>query len=473
MVNTKIKPLVMLLSAILATGCATIEPQPSFDSVRETITERIGQKVYWKTGGAEDNTIAEEVRGLLQTPLTANDAVQIALLTNPRLQAIYEELGVAQAALVQAGLVRNPVLEATVRFQRGDGKNDLDFDITQDFLSVLTLSMRKKIAEAEYQATRLRVSGEVLDLAAQVRGIFYGAQADAQAIEMLQQVIIATDAALDAARKLHAAGNINALALDRQRAMHEESLLLLADAEAALVTDRERLNALMGLWGTATQWTLLRRLPDTSVALFDLADVERRAVERSLDLAIARYHIEEIGRQLGLTKATSLVPELDAGFSWERDEGSWSQGPSIGLQIPIFDTGRARRAGLSAKLNQARRDYVALAIEIRASVRAAAVGLRKARARADHLKNVVLPLRQRIVAGAQLEYNAMQIGVFQLLQEQRRQINTGQEYINTLRDYWQERAMLDQLLAGRMVAMDQMGTVTPGSMGASADAGGH
>lgn len=475
MIQKRMKPPVIALAAVIAGGCATIQPQPGFDSVQDSVSERIGQRIYWKTGSEEDEAVASSVRELLRGELTADDAVQIALLTNPRLQATYEELGIAQASLVQAGLLHNPVFGASVRYPRsGGGSPDIDLDIAQDFLDVLTLPMRKAIAEAEYDAARLRVTAAVLDLAAGVRAVFYQAQADAQAIDMMQQVVIATDASLDAARSLHAAGNITALELDRQRAIHEESRLLLADAETALLADRERLNSLMGLWGTATRWRLQQRLPEVPDELLDIANVERRAIEHSLDLAITRYRIKGIAQLLGLTEATSLIPELELGLSSERDGGDWSTGPSIGLQIPIFDTGQARRAGLRAELHQMQRDYLGLAIEIRAAARAAAVGLRQSRDRVTHYREVLLPLSQRIVAGSQLEFNAMQIGVFRLLQAQRRQINTGREYIATLRNYWQTRAQLEQLLAGRLIAVPGIpGPDAQTAMGAGMNSGGH
>ena len=48
------------------------------------------------------------------------------------------------------------------------------------------------------------------------------------------------------------------------------------------------------------------------------------------------------------------------------------------------------------------------------------------------------------------EYNAMQVGVFQLLQARREQLEGKRAYVRTLRDYWQARTTLEQLLAGRL-----------------------
>ena len=60
--------------------------------------------------------MAEKLQALLEGELTTNAAVQIALLNNAALQATFEELGIAQAELVQAGLLKNPVFAGHVRF---------------------------------------------------------------------------------------------------------------------------------------------------------------------------------------------------------------------------------------------------------------------------------------------------------------------------------------------------------------------
>jgi outer membrane protein TolC len=49
-----------------------------------------------------------------------------------------------------------------------------------------------------------------------------------------------------------------------------------------------------------------------------------------------------------------------------------------------------------------------------------------------------------------LQYNAMQVGVFQLLQARRDQLDTARMYVETLLEYWRTRAALQQILAGRL-----------------------
>jgi cobalt-zinc-cadmium efflux system outer membrane protein len=154
-----------------------------------------------------------------------------------------------------------------------------------------------------------------------------------------------------------------------------------------------------------------------------------------------------------------MLSDLEIGVAAEReDDGQWHVGPSVSLQVPIFDQGQAKKAGAASDLRRVLQNYAATAVEVRSAARAARDRLTLARRQAEFHRDAVLPLNEKLVHQSQLEYNAMQIGVFQLLSAKRGQIDAGAAYIESLRDYWQARAQLDLLLAGRMT------TSSPSSM---------
>jgi cobalt-zinc-cadmium efflux system outer membrane protein len=66
----------------------------------------------------------------------ADDAA-VAMLNNRDLQAIYSDLGLAQADLVQAGLFRNPILDAAVLFPLSGVRPDLQLTVVISFLDAL------------------------------------------------------------------------------------------------------------------------------------------------------------------------------------------------------------------------------------------------------------------------------------------------------------------------------------------------
>ena len=104
--------------------------------------------------------------------------MQIALLNNRRLQATYEEIGIAYAAVVEAGSPSNPAFHGGVTFglpqamTAHPAHDSYVFEIEMDFLSVLYGSMRKSVAKSEFEAAKLRVTAAVMDLAGQTRTAF-------------------------------------------------------------------------------------------------------------------------------------------------------------------------------------------------------------------------------------------------------------------------------------------------------------
>ena len=207
------------------TGCVTTPNDAGFGDVSRDVAERTGARhVTWNAGSPDDAAAAAAVGELLtRNELDADDAVQVALLNNRRLQATYEDLGVAQADLVQAGLLRNPVFDAEVKFGEGGGGTMVELAVVQEFLDVFQIPLRRRVAARALDAAKLRVTSAAVDLAGAVRSAFYAHQAAAQTLELRQSVAEAAAASADFARRLHDAGNITDLQLAQEQALHEQA----------------------------------------------------------------------------------------------------------------------------------------------------------------------------------------------------------------------------------------------------------
>ena len=435
---------------VLLSGCATFDHRAGFDEVSATVQARSGKRVVWNLGTELDAQVTQDVHILLQNPLTADTAVQVALLNNRELQAMYAELGVAQADLVQAGLLANPVFDGTVFFRLAGGPVDLELRAALRFLDLFFLPLRKRVAKAQFDAAKLQVTGAVLDFAATVQSAFYRHQADEQRRELLQSVTDALASSLAIARRLHAAGNIPDLALAREQAGAEEAKVQLRVAETTAQASREQLNILMGLWGKETAWHVERRLPAMPAESLPIEGLEVRALRASIDLASARQQMIAAGEAFGVSRATALLPESSLGVGAEREDGAWKVGPVLEFPIPLFDQGQARTGRSGAELRRAEQAYYALGVRIRATVRTVLEQMQSAEDRARYYQDILLPLHERIVSESQLHYNAMQLGVFDLLRAREQQIQTALASIETLRDYWLARTALGQLLSGRV-----------------------
>ena len=145
-----------------------------------------------------------------------------------------------------------------------------------------------------------------------------------------------------------------------------------------------------------------------------------------------------------------LFPESSLVAGAEREEGAWKIGPSIEFPIPLFDHGQGHFGRSAAELRRAQQEYYALGVRVRSTARLVQERLQGAEDRARYYRDILLPLRERIVHETQLQYNAMQLGVFELLRAREQQIQAAMAYVDTLLDYWLARTDLEQLLSGRL-----------------------
>jgi cobalt-zinc-cadmium efflux system outer membrane protein len=447
-----------LALAVLVSGCSAADHQASLDRVRVDVSDRAAVAVDWRAEAQGREAVEAVVAAKLAGEMTADDAVAVSLLKNPKLWALYRELGVAESDIVAAGLPENPAFTVGRRF-RGRAA---EFDVMQEFISVFLIPLRQRIAESEFEQERLRVTHELLDHTAEVREAYFTLQAAEQTAEMRRSVADARDASLEAARALRAAGNTTALDVAQETRGANRARLDFADAEFAVIEGRERLNVLLGLWGEETRWAVpprLAALPDEELSS---AELEKRAVTDRLDLASVRAEIAALGQTLGLTGITSLIPQLTLGGHSEREpEGTNTAGPSLGLTLPIFNYGQAARARAKFLLLEAQDRYAALAIKIRSDVRLAYGRMALARKKAEFFRRAVLPVQQTVTDQTQVRYNGMLLGVFQLLQAKQEQIDAGRDYIQALAEYWTARTELEKAL-GRRLPTGPLRPSTPG-----------
>ena len=443
----KLRKPFLLWGTVALTGCAHVDPNPAFRELANTVHLRTGKRVQWNRGSAEDAQAQAAVASLLRRPLTADSAVQVALLNNHNLQATYEELGIAQAELVEAGLLKNPVFY----FERRLPGQAAEIDLVQEFVDILLLPLRKRIAAAQFEAAKLRVGHEILTAAAEVRAAFYEHQGDQQLVDLRKTVADATERSAETALKMHEAGNLRDLDLASEQATHAQTKIELAKAQASAVASRERLNKLMGAFGAQTNWTVASRLSELPGNEVSTAQLESRAIQQRLDLAAARQQFVAEARTRGIARAEAILQGAQIGSHYEHEiEPRHSTGPSVSVPIPIFNQGQPASARASAKMRQAEQRYLALAADIRSDVRAARDKMLLSRRQVEYFKSTALPTRTRVTEESQLEYNAMQIGPFQLLQAKQEEVKTGAESVEALRDYWVARAELEKAVGGSL-----------------------
>jgi len=439
-------PAVAALSSLVLAGCASLSPDGGMQDVSALTRERIGQPVTLEKS-ANAGTLKSAVDDMLKRPLTADLAVQVALMNNKGLQASLAELGVAEADLVQASRMRNPGFS----FGRMRGGDDIEIDrsISIDLVGLLTIPLRRGIETRRFEQAKLQAALQSVQLASATRKAYVTAVAAAQTAQYMAQVAEAADAGADLAARMTRVGNLSKLDQARQQAFHADAMAQLARSRHNATAAREGLTRLMGLWADQTGFQLPDRLPDLPAAPTESTDLESRAMRQRLDIGVARHDVDATASALGLTRATGFINALDYGYANRSETGKpRANGYEISLELPIFDWGGARGAKAEALYMQSVNRVADIAIRARSEVREGYSAYRTTYDIARHYRDQVVPLRKRISEEVLLRYNGMLLSVFELLADSRDQVSSVNAAIEAQRDFWLAEADLQMALYG-------------------------
>jgi cobalt-zinc-cadmium efflux system outer membrane protein len=388
---------------------------------------------------------------LISAPLSADSAVQVALVNSPALQAVFEDLSLAQADVVQAGLLSNPVLSVDyTAAERESLDPNLIAGLTLNFLDLVLIPLRTKVAHAQFEAAKFRVGSSVLETAAQVKRAFYTVQAAEQVLDVRRTIAAAEQGVYELAQGQAAAGNTNDLALASQKMLYLQAQVDVIRAEADAAAAGEELTRLLGL--PDVSWRAERRLRDVPASDISAESLEERALRDRLELAAFRQEAQALRDALDVAKTSRWTGVLDIGADVARlKDGRVAVGPRASLELPIFDQRQASIARLEAQLAVTEDMLAAAVVDARSEVRAARDRVVYARRIAEQYRTSILPTREELVAISQEQYNAMLLGVYPLVAAKESEAGAYCEYVHIVRDYWIARADLERAIGGARI----------------------
>src|SRR5499425_2845705 len=390
--------LAILAGLALLSACTWFSPDAGMGVVTTIAQQELNKDAAAIRSPEEAEAAGTAVRRLLGRTLTADAAVQIALLNNRGLPAGSE------------------------------------------------------IAAERFHQAQLRAAEETLRVAHEARRAYYRAVAARELIHFLTESQSAAEAATKLAERLRETGAMNKLDQAREQVFYADLTAQLATARQREASEREALIRAMGLSGASLDFKLPNALPAVPRRVQTLAGIEVDAVARRVDLQIARIELEVLAKSYGLTQASRFINILDAGYADKLekrpDERFLMRGFDIRLQIPIFDFGEVRVRQAEATYMQSVNRLLEMSVNARSQARDAYRVYRSTYDIAGHYQREVLPLRKIISDETLLRYNAMLIDVFSLLAEARQRIAATITAIEAKRDFWLATVDLKTAVAG-------------------------
>ncbi|WP_374361239.1 TolC family protein [Pseudoduganella danionis] len=433
----------ILLPLILLSGCASLSADGGYTDLASLTSQRLGQPVQLQRDAAP----AQQVQALLAKPLTADAAVQLALLNNSGLKASLTELGIAEAELVQAGRLRNPAF--SFGRVRGGGETEIDRSVMFDLAGLITMPQRRRMEQHRFEQTKYSLANRALQLASDTRIAYFTAVAAAQSQEFAEQVALAAQASGQLAERMAKAGNWSRLDQAREQAFQHDATTQLVRARHEALVSRETLLRLLGIDSKDATLQLPARLPELPHHALAMPDAEAQALSSRLDVLAARQASEASAEALGLSQTSSFVNVFELGYADKRSTGSpRQQGYEVTLELPIFDWGSARNAAAQASYMQTVHHAADVALQARSQVRVAYSAYQSQYEIARHYQDNVVPLRKQIADEVLLRYNGMLASVFELLADAREQLTAVNGAITSQRDFWIAETSLQAAIHG-------------------------
>jgi cobalt-zinc-cadmium efflux system outer membrane protein len=415
-------------------GCTTIPRDLGRSDVDALLSER---------GVLSSAAPAAELDHLLAEPLTPATAIRVALVNNPGLQATFARLGFGAAQVYSASRLSNPSFSAAWldSDQPGDA-TQRTLGLAVPFAELLTLSARSRFAEVEFRGLQAAVAHAVAVAAADTEVAFYRLAVDLRLREIRERRATAAELRAELADRFDAAGNITPRELAEIRADAAAAELERLHGEAEVQASRARLAEALGL-STATPWevdTTLFAPPSDEPSVATLVE---QAGRTRLDLIAARAHADMLADRLGFTGWSRWLGDLELGYEREREaDGARLKGPTLELEIPLFNQHRDDLLIARADLAEAAANLGGLTLAIENGVRLAYAGVESARARVAVYQLRLVPAHAAVVAETQAEVNFMLTGIFELLEIKQQELVAHEGYLHSVADYWIARAEL-------------------------------
>jgi outer membrane protein TolC len=456
------------------------EQKAGFANIAGQVTPAIGKRTVFAQTQAENEALGREVHGMVhRKTISADTAVQVALLNNKGLQASYANVGLSAAEAWQQSTPENPVVSIGLL---GIGAPELgayraiEGLIRANILDATTRSQRMAIADASFREAQLSAVNDTLTLANQTRKAWIDAVAAFEAVSYLTRAKATSDAGSELALRLGETGALNKAGQAREQAFNAELAGQLAKARLNAARAKEDLTRLMGLWGADVDYYVPDALPALPRSVGRVSDIEARALANRIDLRVARLGLEAQAKAFGLTDQTRIVSDLEivGGAELEREvseDGDIEKTvtPQVELEfaIPIYDTGKARMRKAELMYLQAANVLAERAVTVRSEARGAETSYHASYKIARHYRDVLVPLRTTVEEEGLLSYNGMITNTFELLTDVREKLSAELEAANAKREFYMAQADLTAAIYG-----GGAGSAGAGGEGASLAAGG-
>jgi len=394
---------------------------------------------------SDQQTISVTPRSYAPAPSTAaavitlDEAIRLALASNPTLRSTTQSVAIADATRTQAGLRVNPEL-SVLREGMDRSNRTQTVQINQRLELGGKRSARVDVAEQERQVAVQDVAVAQAQLRADVTTLYFEALIAQERLELARASVQVAEKATLVASKRVTAGRISPIEQSRSRVAEAGVRLELAQASSEVSLARQRLAA---LWGRTDAIQLSLERPADDISALPPLDEVRRQLEAGPQLRRAREQVAREEAQVTLERA-QRVPDLTVTLGSQRDNQIGHNQAVVGLSVPLplFNRNQGNMLAALRRTDKARSDLDAEKLRVSQALNEAYQRAQVAQQEITSFTAEILPVAQTTYDAAVTGFEAGKFSFLDVLDAQRTLFQTRAQYLRALSDRYRSVADL-------------------------------
>jgi len=339
----------MLAACVLLAGCAGYNAQPLAP-----------QAALAPSVAALDRTRPGAAPIPANRPLTPAEVGLLAVQNSPDLRATRAQRGVAQAQVIEAGLLPDPVLSGSYNVLLGGPgiANAIGATFTANISALITLSARRRAAQSSAMQVDANVVWQEWQTISRAQTLATDLVGQSRLLLRLDETLALLRARGDIATRALAQGNAT---LQAVAPFVAELTALQTERDAATLAQDQRwqeLDALLGL-RPSVRPLLSAEIRIPAVTADEAARLLATLPQRRPDLVALQlgYQSEEANLRAAVL---GQFPALTLGPNYGNDTSRvQSLGPAASIALPLFNRNRGQVAIQRATREQLRAEYAA------------------------------------------------------------------------------------------------------------------
>lgn len=440
-----IRYLLAILFSVLITGISNADTQIS--------TEPLAQNNIDNESSEQSLTKFSQLDEPEDT-VTLQQALALALLHNPELEAFSVEIRAKDAQLLQAGLYPNPELETEAEeFGGGKGMNEFDGVETTIWLSQLIplggkISKRKRVAALEKDLSVWDYESKKLDVLTLTAKAFIEVLASQERLHLAKELNTLAQDVLETVSARVKAGKDFPVEKTKAEVALSTSIIKLERAQRVLEATRKNLTL---IWGSNNP--KFKKAEGDLYTTKDIPSLGNLQEKISQNPDIARWKQEiEMRKAVIKREDSKAIPDVTFSFGkrFLAEDNTDAFVMGFSLPLPVFDRNQGSRLEAKHRLSKAKKDEEAVKLQILSFLSGSYQLLSAAFIEAETLRNKVLPDARKVFDNSAEWYRKGKFSYLQVLDAQRTLFQIREQFIDALNAYHQGVNDVERLIADKI-----------------------